>query len=186
MTICKKYSLNMAHMVHGTWQHGKLIALTICQSISKPIKAGVKGKASDSRVVDIGCSMPQCDCLIPVLFICTLHSVFRGVNKKKMASLQQLGTAVQDLRHTNSIGLIDKDAANASDRAECLCTHSTARLEMNIPKTKANTICLEKCVSTTTEEDIAKMSFQHRCDTCGHTFPTFRGERIHKGMQMEH
>ena len=85
--------------------------------------------------------------------------------------------AVQDLGYADDVGLIEKDAASASDRAECLCAHSTpAGLELNIAKTKAMTIRQDKKVSATTEADIAKMNVQHKCNTCGCTFPTLRGK----------
>ena len=85
--------------------------------------------------------------------------------------------AVQDLGYADDVSLIDKDAASASDRAERLCAHSTpVGLELNIAKTKAMTIRPDEKVSATTEADIAKRNFQHKCNTCGRTFPTLRGK----------
>ena len=97
----------------------------------------MKGKANDSRAFDIGRGVLQGDCLSPVLFICTLDSVLRRVNKEEDGIITATGIAVQDLGYADDVGLIDKDAASASDRAERLCAHSTpAGLELNIAKTR--------------------------------------------------
>ena len=105
---------------------------------------------------DIGCGVLQGDCLSPVLFICTLNSVFHRVNKEDDSIVTAAGIAVQDLGYADNVGLIDKDAASASDRAEHLHAHSTPTgLEKCIPKTKAMTIRPDKCISATTEADIA-------------------------------
>ena len=123
----------------------------------------------------------QGDCLSPVLFICTPDSIFCLVNQEEDGILTAAGIAIQDLGYADDIGLIDKDAASASDRAERLYAQSIpAGLEMDIHKTKAMTIHPDQSVSVTTEADIASMNFQHKCDTCGRAFPTIRGKRIHE------
>lgn len=67
-----------------------------------------------------GANLLQGDCLSTELLICTLDSVFRRANKEEDGIITAAGITIQNLGYVDNIGLIDKDTASASARAECL------------------------------------------------------------------
>jgi len=85
-------SVRHDYLQQALTEHGipnKLVSLIM--AIYRQAKALVKGKASDSRVFDIDRGVLQGDCLSPVLFICTLDSIFRQVNQEEDGILTAAG-----------------------------------------------------------------------------------------------
>ena len=55
----------------------------------------------------------------------------------------------------------------------------SAKIEINVGKTKTMHIMKKEQVTVTTTQDVKEMNFQHPCPNCGREFPTAHGMKIH-------
>ena len=86
------------------------------------------------------------------------------------------------MEYADDVGLLNKTAADASERLPALDRGGSADacLSISLKKTKAMPIRRYEPVSETTEKEIIALKLKHKCTACNRTFPTQKGLNIHR------
>ena len=156
----------------------------LIQSIFRMASGCIRIGSSTSDSFDISRGVLQGDIFSPVAFIAGLWRIFTthdcpdaGVTVGSPPN----DVKIRALEYADDAGLLDNDTSESSIRLTSIARGSREEASMVISekKTKAMHVHRKVGVSTTTEEEIAALNFQHKCPDCQRPFPTKKGMLIH-------
>ena len=133
---------------------------------------------------DISRGVLQGDIFSPVAFIAGLWRIFTTHDRPDAGvtvGSPPNEVKIRALEYADDAGLLDNNTSESSIRLTSIARGSReeASMETSEKKTKAMHVHKKAGVSTTTEEEVAALKFQHKCPDCQRPFPTKKGMLIH-------
>ena len=126
----------------------------------------------------------QGDIFSPVSFIAGLDKLFRMhdvANSGVVVGNGDSSVLMSKFEYADDAALIDANTTLASARVTAPAEGSLkdAAMVISVRKSKAMHIHRTRRVDATTEEDVAALSLEHKCESCGREFTKQRGLNIH-------